>query len=63
MFLDNHNGKLTDKAIIQAEPGGGKAPFFCTHLPRMVETRGGDYFFIPSITALEMIAQGIVDPA
>ncbi|KZZ43132.1 peroxidase [Thalassolituus sp. HI0120] len=63
VILGNHNGKLTDKAIIQAEPGAGKAPFFCTHLPRLVETRGGDYFFIPSITALEMIAQGIVDPA
>ncbi|WP_419812579.1 Dyp-type peroxidase [Bacterioplanoides sp.] len=63
VFLGNHNGQLTDKAIIQAEPGSGKAPFFCTHLPRFVETRGGDYFFIPSITALEMIAQGIVDPA
>jgi len=27
-----------------------------------VETRGGDYFFIPSMTALRMIAKGIVDP-
>ena len=63
VFLGNHNGKLTDKAINQAEPGKGEAPFLCTHLPRFVETRGGDYFFIPSITALEMIAQGIVDPA
>ena len=62
-FLGNHNGKVTDKAIIQSEPGSGEAPFLCTHLPRFVETRGGDYFFIPSITALEMIAQGIVDPA
>ena len=27
-----------------------------------VETRGGEYFFIPSLTALRMIAVGIVDP-
>jgi len=24
--------------------------------------RGGEYFFIPSITALGMIAMGLVDP-
>ena len=29
---------------------------------RLVETRGGDYFFIPSLTALRMIAMGTVDP-
>ena len=28
----------------------------------MVETRGGDYFFVPSMTCLRMIAMGIVDP-
>lgn len=61
-FLGTHDGKLMDKHIIQSDPESGDAPFFCTHLPRFVETRGGDYFFIPSITALEMIAQGIVDP-
>ena len=27
-----------------------------------VETRGGEYFFLPSITALRMIGDGIVDP-
>jgi hypothetical protein len=31
-------------------------------LKTFVETRGGDYFFIPSMTALHMIALGIVDP-
>ena len=62
VLIGANNGKLTDKAILQVNPKDGKAPFFCTHLPRMVETRGGDYFFIPSITALDMIAQGIIDP-
>jgi len=61
-LIGANNGQLTDKHIVQADPQGDKAPFFCTHLPRLVETRGGDYFFIPSITALDMMAQGIVDP-
>ncbi len=37
-------------------------PFFCPKLPRFVETRGGEYFFIPSISALRMIAEGLIDP-
>ena len=28
----------------------------------LVETRGGDYFFIPSMTCLRMIGLGIIDP-
>ena len=34
----------------------------CAAMPRFVETRGGDYFFIPSLTALRMIGEGIIDP-
>jgi len=30
-------------------------------LPRFVETRGGEYFFLPSITALRQIAMGTVE--
>ena len=37
-------------------------PFFCPHLPRFVETRGGEYFFIPSITAIHMMVNGLIDP-
>jgi deferrochelatase/peroxidase EfeB len=50
------------KFVIAADPASGKPPFFCANLPHFVETRGGDYFFIPSMTALRMIAQGLVDP-
>ena len=32
------------------------------HLPEFVTTRGGDYFFLPSLTAVRMIAMGTVDP-
>ena len=37
-------------------------PLICSNLPNFVELRGGDYFFLPSITALGMIALGLVDP-
>jgi hypothetical protein len=29
---------------------------------QFVEARGGEYFFVPSITALRMIGMGVVDP-
>ena len=71
-LIGNHDGHLTDKHIIQSghpsqetalhgQPS--KPPFFCTEMPRFVETRGGDYFFIPSITALRMIAEDMIDPS
>ena len=66
-LIGNHDGKLTDKHLIQAPEKklfeAAKAPFFCTELPRFVETRGGDYFFIPSLTALRMIAEEMIDPS
>lgn len=43
-------------------PGGDAPPHFCTRIPRFVETRGGDYFFIPSVSALHLMAKGLVDP-
>jgi deferrochelatase/peroxidase EfeB len=51
-----------NKFVIAADPGSGKPPFFVADLPQFVETRGGEYFFMPSMTALRMIAQGLVDP-
>jgi Dyp-type peroxidase family len=50
------------KFIIPADPAGDRAPFICANLPQFVETRGGEYFFAPSLTALREIAQGTVDP-
>jgi len=51
-----------NKFVIAADPGSGKPPFFLANMPQFVETRGGEYFFMPSMTALRMIAQGLVDP-
>ena len=31
-------------------------------LRTFVECRGGDYFFVPSLTSLRMMAMGIIDP-
>jgi Dyp-type peroxidase family len=50
------------KFVIPADPAKGVAPFICANIPQFVETRGGEYFFLPSLTALREIAQGSVDP-
>jgi Dyp-type peroxidase family len=47
---------------IQGDTSAGNPPLFCSGLPNFVELRGGDYFFIPSITALGMLGRNLVDP-
>ncbi len=58
----NDRGKPNGRMIIEGNAASGEAPFFCSGMPRFVETRGGDYFFVPSLTALHMLEDGIVDP-
>ncbi len=70
--LDFNAGNLTcplagqhathNRFVIPSRPDSGKPPFICARLPTFVETRGGEYFFLPSMTALRMIAMGSVDP-
>ena len=48
--------------MIPSDPESGKPPYVMSKLETFVETRGGDYFFIPSLTALRMIAMGVIDP-
>ncbi len=50
------------KFTIASDSEGDKPPFFCNDMPSFATTRGGEYFFIPGITSLRMIAMGIVDP-
>jgi len=50
------------KFVIPADPRDGHPPFIVEGLPQFVETRGGEYFFVPSLTSLRMIAKGSVDP-
>jgi Dyp-type peroxidase family len=59
-LVGNHDG--TGKFMVQGTTDPKNPPFLCGGLPSFVELRGGDYFFIPSLTALAMIALGSVDP-
>ncbi len=60
--LTGSRAKGSNKFVIPAEASAGHAPFIVEGLPQFVETRGGDYFFMPSMTALRMIGLGVVDP-
>ncbi|MDW4496499.1 peroxidase [Sulfitobacter sp. D35] len=70
--MDNNSGNDTcpllgtrpedTKFVIQSEPGSDEAPYIMTGIPQFVTTRGGEYFFIPGLTALRMIATGTIDP-
>jgi deferrochelatase/peroxidase EfeB len=50
------------KYVIPADADKGHLPFIVEDIPQFVEMRGGDYFFVPSMTALRMIGMGTVDP-
>jgi deferrochelatase/peroxidase EfeB len=50
------------KFVIASDPATGRPPFIADGLPQFVETRGGEYFFVPSMTALRMIGMGTIDP-
>ncbi|WP_193140386.1 MULTISPECIES: Dyp-type peroxidase [unclassified Meridianimarinicoccus] len=59
-LLGSH--EIHKRHSIPSDPASGKPPYYMSKLKTFVETRGGDYFFIPSLTALHMMALGIVDP-
>lgn len=48
--------------VIPVEEASGKAPFICDKLEPFVETRGGEYFFLPGLGGFDMISHGLVDP-
>jgi deferrochelatase/peroxidase EfeB len=50
------------KYVIPYGPGADRPPFIVEGIPQFVEVRGGEYFFVPSVSALGMIARGAVDP-
>ncbi len=60
----NHNevdGHGDGRMVLQGT-SADQPPYFLSDMPRFIEARGGEYFFIPSLTALRMIAEKIVDP-
>jgi Dyp-type peroxidase family len=59
-LLGQHGGH--GRFMVQGDQNPENPPFMCSNLPDFVELRGGDYFFLPSITALAMIAMNLVDP-
>ena len=70
--LDFHQGNNTcpmlgehrthTRFTIPSDPETGKPPYIMSKLRTFVECRGGEYFFIPSMTCLRLIAMGVVDP-
>ena len=60
-LLGNHDGG-TSKFTIPVPGDSHRSPFLSGPLKQFVECRGGEYFFIPSMTALRMMGTGIVDP-
>lgn len=48
--------------VIAADPASGNPPFIASAIPQFVTVRGGDYFFMPSMSALRMIGMGVIDP-
>ncbi len=51
------SGRMT----IPGDEATGRRPFICFDIPRFVTTRGGDYFFVPSLTGLRLLASGQVE--
>ena len=60
LIVGNHGGN--GKVVIQGTADPRNPPFLCARLPNFVTLKGGDYFFMPSLTALRLIAGGSVDP-
>jgi deferrochelatase/peroxidase EfeB len=58
----NKNCRAQGLMVIEGDKRTNTPPYFCSNMPTVVETRGGDYFFVPSMTCLRMIGLGIIDP-
>jgi Dyp-type peroxidase family len=56
------NRAQSDKHVIPAGAANANT-FIAAGLPEFVTTRGGEYFFLPSLSAIRMIAMGTIDPS
>lgn len=59
-IVGNHDG--TGRVMIQGTLDPANPPFMCARMPRFVVTKGGNYFFLPSLAALRLMAANAVDP-
>ena len=48
------------RMMIPGDPVNHRRPFLCSDIPQFVVMRGGDYFFVPSIAGLRILASGKV---
>lgn len=64
MITGNHEDHKSSPSrfFVQGTAEEKNPPFVCAKIPNFVQLKGGDYFFLPSITALHMIGTGTVDP-
>jgi Dyp-type peroxidase family len=51
----------TGRMVIPGDERVGRVPFLCTKLPRFVTVKGGEYFFVPSLTGLRLLAEGRIE--
>jgi deferrochelatase/peroxidase EfeB len=59
-LIGNHGP--ASKFVIPGDARTGTQPVIGDRLPQFVEVRGGDYLFVPSLSALRMIGVGTIDP-
>jgi len=55
------NHAASQRYVIPGDSNKGEEPFVCTEMKTFVRLRGGGYFFVPSITALRLLANNEVD--
>jgi Dyp-type peroxidase family len=58
------HGRTTNakgRMMIPGDERTGRIPYLCSGIPSFVTTKGGDYFFVPSMTGLRLLASERVD--
>ncbi len=58
----SYSSKGEGRFVIPGDRRKQEEPFVCSGLPSFVTLKGGDYFFAPSLTALRLLAAGLIDP-
>jgi Dyp-type peroxidase family len=51
----------TGQMVIPGDEATGRRPYVCFDIPRFVTMKGGDYFFVPSLSGLSVLASGPIE--